>query len=273
MVGDQGVLRYGTRHHRRCGPRPTLYPFTLLFPQARTEEVLEERALGLGVRILRGHTVTGAAQDGTSVSVEVTGPDGPYEARAEYLVGCDGAGSAVRRASGVAFPGTDSTVFGFLGDVILDDPPALGYTRNGASGALMIVPLPGGLHRFVGVDPAVQDVVGKELSFEEFRSTAIRIAGVDFGMRDPVWLSRFGNSTRQAADYRTGRVLLAGDAAHLHFPTGGVGLNVGVQDATSAGSWPRTSRAEGPRTCSTATTASGTRSAPHCWREASRRPR
>ncbi|MDN5852735.1 MAG: FAD-dependent monooxygenase [Actinomycetia bacterium] len=95
--------------------------------------------------------------------------------------------------------------------------------------------MPGGFHRFVGVDAHGQDAATTELGFDEFRSAIARIAGSDFGMRDPVWLSRFGNATRQAATYRTGRVMLAGDAAHMHFPTGGVGMNVGLQDAMNLG--------------------------------------
>ncbi|GAA2876966.1 monooxygenase [Streptosporangium fragile] len=225
----------GLEHRLDFRPLDTSYPFTLFYPQARTEEILQEHAAELGVRIRRGHTVTGLRQDETSVSLEVTGPDGPYAERAEYVVGCDGAGSTVRQAAGIAFPGSDATLFGFLGDVRLDAPPPPGFSRHGAEGAVMIVPLPGGMQRFVGMDPARQDVAGTELTFEEFRGTVIRLTGEDFGMRDPVWLSRFGNATRQAVEYRRGRVLLAGDAAHMHFPTGGVGLNVGVQDAMNLG--------------------------------------
>ncbi|MBB2911076.1 2-polyprenyl-6-methoxyphenol hydroxylase-like FAD-dependent oxidoreductase [Streptosporangium becharense] len=234
----------GLEHRLDFRPLDTPYPFTLLYPQAGTEEILERHALDLGVRIRRGHAVTGLRQDEASVGLEVSGPDGDYAERAEYVVGCDGTGSTVRRAAGIAFPGSDATIVGYLGDVRLDAPPPPGFFRHGAEGTVMAVPLPGGLHRFVGVDPAGQDVAGTDLTFGEFRETVTRVAGEDFGMRDPVWLSRFGNATRQAAEYRRGRVLLAGDAAHMHFPTGGVGLNVGVQDAMNL-AWKLAARIRG----------------------------
>ncbi|WP_431038264.1 FAD-dependent monooxygenase [Streptomyces sp. P6-2-1] len=215
----------------------TPYPFTLALPQARTEELLEEygRAAGAGIR--RGHRVTGLAQDESGVSVAATGPEGPYTLRADYVVGCDGTRSTVREAAGIDFPGNDATTWGFLGDVVLDNPPREAVpTVSGPAGGLMIVPMPGGIHRIVGGDP---DSTGTgypgELTLDGLRATVTRIAGTDFGMRDPSWLSRFGNATRQAAAYRRGRVLLAGDAAHMHYPAGGVGLNVGIQDATNLG--------------------------------------
>ncbi|MEV5809791.1 FAD-dependent monooxygenase [Streptomyces parvulus] len=106
----------------------------------------------------------------------------------------------------------------------------------GPFGGLMVAPLPGGLHRVVGVSPdSLTTRWPGDLSLEELRAKAIAVTGEDFGMRDPVWLSRFGNATRLAAQYRRGRVLLAGDAAHQHFPAGGVGMNVGIQDAHNLG--------------------------------------
>jgi 2-polyprenyl-6-methoxyphenol hydroxylase-like FAD-dependent oxidoreductase len=100
----------------------------------------------------------------------------------------------------------------------------------------MVVPLPGGIHRLVGADPLLDRPEWPgEPTLDELRATVRRIAGTDYGMRDPVWLSRFGNATRQAATYRKGDVLVAGDAAHMHFPTGGVGMNVGIQDAHNLG--------------------------------------
>lgn len=214
----------------------TEFQFTLAYPQVRTEELLEKHALDAGAEIRKAHRVTNVRQTDDAVTVTIEGPDGSYEESAEYVVGCDGAKSVVRAASGIGFPGTDSTVFGFLGDVALGAPPErIGYSRHGESGALMVAPLPGGIYRFVGVDPARQAAQGEELSFEEFRESVTRIAGTDFGMHDPQWLSRFGNATRQADTYRKGRVLVAGDAAHIHFPTGGVGLNVGLQDAFNLG--------------------------------------
>lgn len=215
----------------------TPFPFTLALPQARTEELLEAHVLAAGARIRRGVRVTGLAQDEDGVTVETEGQDGSHALRAQWVVGCDGTRSTVRRAAGIDFPGTDATTWGWLGDVVLDAPPS-GAALNawGSDGGVMMVPLPGGVHRIVGSDPASDGTEWPgELTLEELRAKVVRITGTDFGMHSPHWLSRFGNATRQAARYRAGRVLVAGDAAHMHFPAGGVGLNVGVQDATNLG--------------------------------------
>ncbi|MFJ3733662.1 FAD-dependent monooxygenase [[Kitasatospora] papulosa] len=219
------------------GALDTPYPFTLALPQARTEELLEAYAVASGADVRRGHRVTGLTQDEDAVTVEVAGPDGPYTLRAAHLVGCDGTRSTVREAAGIAFPGTDATTWGWLGDVVLDAPSeGAVYAASGPEGGVMVVPMPGGVHRIVGGD---HDSDGPdhpgELTLDALRAKVTRVAGTDFGMRDPSWLSRFGNATRQAATYREGRVLLAGDAAHMHYPAGGVGLNVGFQDATNLG--------------------------------------
>jgi 2-polyprenyl-6-methoxyphenol hydroxylase-like FAD-dependent oxidoreductase len=208
----------------------TPYPFTLALPQARTEELLEQRAVGTGAVVRRSCRVVGLSSEGVELA------DGEIVA-GRYVVGCDGTRSTVREAAGIDFPGTDATTWGWLGDVVLDAPPERGFASvTGPGGGLMIVPLPGGVHRIVGGDPATNrpDWPG-DLTLDELRATVEAIAGTDFGMRDPKWLSRFGNATRQAAAYRSGPVLLAGDAAHMHFPTGGVGMNVGIQDAHNLG--------------------------------------
>ncbi|PRY38721.1 FAD-dependent monooxygenase [Umezawaea tangerina] len=222
----------------------TPYPFLLSIPQLRTEQLFERRALDLGVRILRGHGVTGLTQDDSAVTVELDGPDGPYALTARYVVGADGAGSTVRKAAGVDFPGSDATTFGYVGEVVLDDPPVPPViSAHNTDGALITVPLGGGRFRIAGLDSVRQ---GRDdgFTFEDLRATTTRVAGSDFGMRDPGWLSRFGNTTRIAATYRKGRVLLAGDAAHMHFPAGGVGLNVGVQDAMNLG-WKLAAQVQG----------------------------
>jgi 2-polyprenyl-6-methoxyphenol hydroxylase-like FAD-dependent oxidoreductase len=219
----------------------TPYPFVLAFPQVRTEAILEQRALGLGVEILRGREVAGLTQDEASVTVELA--DGETFT-AQYVVGADGAGSVVRRAAGIGFPGTDASVFGFLGDVVLDNPPPPGFGVHNERGALIVAAIPGGLHRVSGYDVADQEPGRRAVTLEELRTTTTRIAGTDFGMRDPFWLTRFGNATRHAETYREGRVLLAGDAAHMHFPAGGVGLNVGLQDAMNLG-WKLAARVQG----------------------------
>jgi 2-polyprenyl-6-methoxyphenol hydroxylase-like FAD-dependent oxidoreductase len=210
----------------------TPYPFMLAIPQVRTEELLEEHALALGARILRGHTVTGLEQDDDGVTLHVTGPAGEHTRTAGYVVGADGAGSTVRKAAGIAFPGTDTTSYGYVGEVRLTTPSVT--SAHNEHGALISVPVRGGRHRIAGVD-AHNNGAADPFTLEALRATAIRVAGSDFGMHDPGWLSRFGNATRVAQTYRSGRVLLAGDAAHMHLPAGGVGLNVGVQDAMNLG--------------------------------------
>ncbi|MFK0115272.1 FAD-dependent monooxygenase [Streptomyces sp. NPDC090994] len=214
----------------------TPFPYTLALPQARTEELLQEHALRLGAVIRRGHRVTAFTERAESVTVQVTGPEGAYEIEAAYVVGCDGTRSTVRTAAGIDFPGTPSTVLGWLGDVALDNPPRPGFSSLNTRGGVMVAPLPGGRFRVVGVSPdSLTTEWPGDLTFDELRQKVTAVTGDDFGMRDPSWLSRFGNATRLAAAYRRGRVLLAGDAAHQHFPAGGVGMNVGIQDAHNLG--------------------------------------
>lgn len=208
----------------------TPFPYMLAIPQRRTEQLLEEHALALGVRILRGHTVTGLDQDDDGVRLQVTGPDGEYTLATQYVVGADGVGSAVRTAAGIPFPGTETTSYGYVGEVRVTDTPMA--SAHNEHGALITVPLPDGRYRFAGVDGRLD---GGPFTLDDLKATTIRVTGSDFGMHDPSWLSQFGNATRLAERYRSGRVLLAGDAAHRHLPAGGVGLNVGVQDAMNLG--------------------------------------
>ncbi|MFJ8795145.1 monooxygenase [Streptomyces sp. NPDC102462] len=209
--------------------------YTLFIPQARTEALLAERARELGVEILRGHEVVAVSQDGDGVKVQVRGPGGVDSVHARYVVGCDGGRSRVREAAGIGFPGTDETLTGVLGDfaVIGTDPAVLGAAR--ASGVL-VAPLEDGLTRLVCVDPERMRVPsGEPVTLEEFRESLVRICASDCGIAEPRWLSRFGNATRLAESYRCGRILLAGDAAHIHFPAAGQGLNTGLQDAMNLG--------------------------------------
>ena len=214
----------------------TSCPYTLFIPQAVTEALLEERALELGVDLRRGCRVTGFSQDGDGVSVTAEGPDGVLAGRGLFLLGADGARSTVRTLSGIAFPGNDITTTMFLADMVLDDPPKTHSFAN-EKGRFLVVPLGDGKHhRFAIVDgERLNTPLSEPVTVEEVRQAALKIAGTDFGMRDPFWLSRFGDETRLAADYRQGRILLAGDAAHMHLPAGGQGLNVGVQDAFNLG--------------------------------------
>lgn len=122
----------------------TPYPFTLALPQARSEELLEEEALGLGATILRGHRVKGFTESADAMTVQVEGPEGAHELHAAYLVGCEGIRSTVRTAAGIDFPGTSSTTLGWFGDVVLDHPPPLGSSAFNSHGGILIAPLPGG---------------------------------------------------------------------------------------------------------------------------------
>lgn len=213
----------------------TRYPFTLFLPQRRTEELLSDHLAELGVPLLRSHEVTAVRQSATGVEVEVSAPTGTAVMEASFAVGCDGAGSVVRAAAGIEFAGTPSTWYSILGDIELADPPAgRALTMSTPGGSLYMVGLAAGRWRLAVIDHAtMSDPPTGPVTLEELRASALRLAGTDFGMRETpdAWLSRVGNETRQARTYRNGRILLAGDAAHIHFPAGGQGLNLGLQDA------------------------------------------
>ncbi|KAA5834914.1 monooxygenase [Saccharopolyspora hirsuta] len=208
---------------------------TLFLAQARTEALLAERARELGVEIRYGSELVDLSQDSDGVEAQVLGRRGVETHRARFAVGCDGGRSRTREAAGIGFPGTDETLTGVLGDfaAIDDDPAVLGAAR--ARGVL-VAPLEGGLTRLVYLDPERMRVPSREpVTLEEFRASLIRVCGSDCGVAEPRWLSRFGNATRLAERYRSGRILLAGDAAHVHFPAAGQGLNTGLQDAVNLG--------------------------------------
>ncbi|MCT4356431.1 FAD-dependent monooxygenase [Streptomyces sp. Je 1-79] len=205
-------------------------------PQSATETVLEEWARGLGADIRRGHEVLSVTGKEDSVEVEVRGPAGVATLRAEYLVGCDGGRSTVRKAAGFDFPGTASTMEMFLADVkgIKLEPRMIGETLPG--GMVMVGPLPGGITRLIvcerGTPPQRRE---KPPTWDEVAAAWQRLTGDDISHAEPVWVSSFGDATRQAAEYRRGRVLLAGDAAHIHLPAGGQGMNTSIQDAVNLG--------------------------------------
>jgi 2-polyprenyl-6-methoxyphenol hydroxylase-like FAD-dependent oxidoreductase len=216
---------------------PTRHPYTLFLPQRRTEELLEDHLAELGVPYRRRHAVTGLRQDEAGVDLDVDTPGGPAAVRAAYVAGCDGAASVVRAAAGIEFAGTPDTWRTILGDVDLADPPRVpALTLNQPGGSMYMVAIGGGRYRMAVIDHAtLHDPINRPVTFGELRASALRLAGTDFGMRETpdLWLSRVGNAARQAASYRAGRVLLAGDAAHIHYPAGGQGLNLGLQDATN----------------------------------------
>jgi bifunctional hydroxylase/dehydrase len=205
-------------------------------PQSHTETVLEKWALGLGADVRRGAEVVGLRQEAGHVEVSVTGPDGDFGLRCAYLVGCDGGRSAVRRLAGFEFPGTPSTRELLLADVRGIDvrPRMIGEQVPG--GMVMAAKLPGGVTRLIasehGKTPRPPD---EPLGYDEVAELWQRLAGDDVSAGEPVWLSAFGDAARQAAEYRLGRVLLAGDAAHIHLAAGGQGMNTSIQDSVNLG--------------------------------------
>ncbi len=209
------------------------HPHALLLAQSRTEALLEGRARALGVRIHRGHEAIALKHEDDSVEVQLHTPNGPTTVRAAYVVGCDGARSIVRRTAGIAFPGRDESFTAMVGDFATADHTDLARARQHGILAARLEP---GLTRFVVMDPErIRVPSTTPVTLDEFRTALLRVSGTDCGIRQPTWLSRFGNATRLAERYRSGRLLLAGDAAHIHFPVGAQGLNTGLQDAMNLG--------------------------------------
>lgn len=205
-------------------------------PQARTEEMLTGWVSDLSVPILRGHEVVAVADHGDSVSVEVKTPEGVRQLRAAYVVGCDGGRSTIRKAGGFEFPGTAATMEMFLADIrgVHLEERMIGETLPG--GMVMVGHLGDGLDRIIVCErgtPPKQRV--KPLEFSEIADAWQRLTGDDIHHAEPVWMSSFGNATRQASKYRKGRILLAGDAAHIHLPAGGQGMNASIQDSVNLG--------------------------------------
>ncbi|MFE2013377.1 rifampin monooxygenase [Streptomyces sp. NPDC059491] len=214
----------------------TAHDYGLATPQPVTERLLNEYALEVGADVRRGREVVGLAQDGDGVTVELA--DGT-SLRSRYVVGCDGGRSAVRKLIGVGFPGEPARVETLLGEieVTADAETVAAVVAEVRKTQLRfgLAPIGDGVYRVVAPADGVAEDRTAPPTLEEFRQQLRAVAGTDFGAHSPRWLSRFGDATRQAERYRVGRVLLAGDAAHIHPPTGGQGLNLGVQDAFNLG--------------------------------------
>jgi 2-polyprenyl-6-methoxyphenol hydroxylase-like FAD-dependent oxidoreductase len=209
---------------------PTRHPYSLAIWQNQIERIMGAWIAELPVRIYYGREVTGFAQDDVGVDVELS--DG-QSLRAQYLVGCDGGRSVIRRAAAIEFPGWDPTRSNLIAEVEMTEEPPRGV-RYDAIGVH-------GLHRLedsrtVRVVVTEQEIgPGSEPTLSDLSEALITVYGTDFGIHSPTWISRFTDMTRQAVDYRAGRVLLAGDAAHVNYPAGGQGLSLGVQDAVNVG--------------------------------------
>ena len=209
---------------------PTRHPYGLALWQNHIERILAGWVGELAVPIYRGRDVTGFAQDDTGVDVELS--DG-QSLRAGYLVGCDGGRSLIRKAAGIEFPGWDPTTSNLIAEVEMAEEPQWGIRRD----ALGIH----GLSRLEDGGPVRVMVTEQQLgrtgepTLRDLSAALIAVYGTDYGIHSPTWISRFSDMARQAASYREGRVLLAGDAAHVHYPVGGQGLNIGVQDAVNLG--------------------------------------
>ena len=225
---------------------PTRHNYGLALGQSQIESILTGWVDELGVPIYYGIEVNGFAQDGAGVDVELSVPMSPpsqsplgqssrgRSLRAKYLVGCDGGRSLIRRAAGIEFPGSDPTTSNLIAEAELtEDPPEWGIRRD-AVGIHALSRLEDG--RQVGVLVTEQRVgAATEPTLRDLSEALIAVYGTDYGIHSPSSISRFTDMTRQAAAYRKGRVLLAGDAAHVHPPDGGQGIQIGMQDAVNLG--------------------------------------
>jgi 2-polyprenyl-6-methoxyphenol hydroxylase-like FAD-dependent oxidoreductase len=209
---------------------PTRHPYALGIWQNQIERIMAAWIAELPVRIYYGSEVTGFTQDDSGVDVERSGEE---SLRAQYLVGCDGGRSLIRKAAAIEFPGLDATRSTLIAEVELTEEPPRGM-RHDAVGVHALHTMEDG--KTVRVIVSEQQLgPNSEPTLDDLSGALIAVYGSDFGIHNPTWISRFTDMTRQAAAYRAGRVLLAGDSAHVHYPAGGQGLSLGLQDAVNLG--------------------------------------
>jgi 2-polyprenyl-6-methoxyphenol hydroxylase-like FAD-dependent oxidoreductase len=246
------------------GELPTRFGMVLIVPQSGTEKILQVRADDLGVDIVRGAEVVGLTQDGDGVSLDCAGGD---TVRAGYVVGCDGAHSTVRGQLGIDFVGKQYQTHILLADLQLTEAPSETLTGvTNEKGVALLIPFGDGWFRAIVWDRLREQApLSEPVTLGEIRDSFGRIVGHDYGMTEMRWSSRFLSERRQARHYRKGRAFLAGDAAHVHSPLGGQGMNTGIGDAMNlAGSWPPPFADPRRRGCWTATRSSDIRSVKAC---------
>ncbi|WP_405773440.1 FAD-dependent monooxygenase [Streptomyces sp. NBC_01538] len=205
-------------------------------PQSATERVLESWATELGAEIRRGHEFVGLDDSGDAVAVRVHGPEGEYVLHASYLVGCDGGRGKVRKAAEFDFPGTEATAELLLADIRGIELPRRVAGASVSGGMVMSAPMGDGVSRVIlserGAPPQRRTTPPE---FSEVADAWKRLTGADISGAEPIWVSAFTDAARQVTQYRRGRVLLAGDAAHIHLPAGGQGMNTSIQDSVNLG--------------------------------------
>ena len=217
---------------------PTRFSYVLALWQSEFEKIMAAWVAELGVTTRRSYEVVGLAEDEGGVDVALS--DGTT-LRTRYLVGCDGGRSLVRKTAGIDFVGLPASTSWLIAEVEIDDTPEMSFKHTSEGSHTIGRRGPDEPIRLVIQQPYVPGA--PEPGMDDLRAGLRHVYGTDFGLRRAMWISRFTDATRQAATYRQGRVLVAGDAAHIHPPQGGQGMGTGIQTrSTSAGSWPRPAR-------------------------------